>query len=124
MSNVTDLIGLGMPPAQAKKVVDIAAGEVSEVTWDSLQGKPSTFPPTIGTTSTTALAGNGTAAAATKLATARTINGEAFDGTANISFDATKIQAPAFTTAGGNNIAAGTVAAQLKAIGDLADPAG
>lgn len=58
MSNVTDLIGLGMPPAQAQKVVDIASGEVSDVTWDSLQNKPTTFPPTIGTTADTAKAGN------------------------------------------------------------------
>lgn len=28
------------------------------VTWDTLEGKPSTFPPTIGTTATTAKAGN------------------------------------------------------------------
>jgi hypothetical protein len=33
------------------------------------------------------------------------------------------VQLPAFTTAGGNEIAAGTVDAQLKAIADLADPA-
>jgi hypothetical protein len=58
MSNVSDLMGLGMAPGLAQKVVDIATGEVSDVTWDSLQGKPSTFPPTIGTTSNTAKAGN------------------------------------------------------------------
>jgi hypothetical protein len=34
---------------------DGASGEVS---WDDVAGKPSTFPPTIGTTATTAMAGN------------------------------------------------------------------
>lgn len=33
-------------------------------------------------------------------------------------------QAPEFTTAGGTVIPAGTIASQLKAIADLADPAG
>jgi hypothetical protein len=36
---------------------------------------------------------------------------------------AANINAPAFTTVGGHNIAAGTIASQLKALGDLADPA-
>ncbi|ANN76799.1 hypothetical protein [Bordetella flabilis] len=125
---------MGLDPAQLK------SSEQGQ-TWSTLPGKPAvvaagadqasaraaigagTSNLALGTTATTALAGNGTAAAATKLATARTINSVAFDGTANITFDATKIQAPAFTTAGGTAIAAGTIAEQLTAIGDIADPA-
>ncbi|WP_420959357.1 head fiber protein [Brucella sp. IR073] len=42
-----------------------ASGAPSSVSWDSITGKPSTFAPTIGTTATTAKAGNYTPPAAT-----------------------------------------------------------
>lgn len=51
--------------------------------WAKQQNKPSYTASEVG-----ALASNGTAATATKLATARTINGIAFDGTENISITA------------------------------------
>lgn len=35
-----------------------AGGSSEPVTWESIEGKPSTYPPTIGTTATTAKAGN------------------------------------------------------------------
>lgn len=80
-------------------IQELQAGEnsgPSTVAWTDITGKPATFPPTLGTTASTALAGNGTAAAATKLATARSIaltggaTGSAnFDGTANASIAVT-----------------------------------
>lgn len=128
--------------ADVATVAELAAAvPPAPVSWDDVQSKPAVIAAgadqataraaigagtsnlALGTTSSTALAGNGTAAVATKLATARTINGVSFDGSANITFDATQIQAPAFTTAGGTAIAAGTIAQQLKAIADLANPA-
>jgi len=40
-------------------IIDAAASAATgDVSWDDVQDKPSTFPPEIGTTSTTALAGN------------------------------------------------------------------
>lgn len=78
-------------------------GGPTSIAWADVTGKPATFPPTLGTSATTALAGNGTAAAATKLATARTISlaggvtgSASFDGSANVSITAT---AAAATTA-------------------------
>ncbi|KMK13551.1 hypothetical protein ABW09_23410 [Pluralibacter gergoviae] len=66
-----------------------SAGE--SVSWGDIEGKPATFPPAIGTTATTAMAGNAKPATAVaadtaaKLATARNIGGVAFDGSANIN---------------------------------------
>jgi hypothetical protein len=79
-----------------------SSGGTTSVSWANITGKPSTFPPTLGTSGTTALAGNGTAAAATKLATARTISltggvtgSASFDGSANVSITATAAAATA-----------------------------
>lgn len=58
MANADRLMGTGMPANQAKEVaaqIDSGGGSVS---WADVTGKPSTFPPTIGTTASTALAGN------------------------------------------------------------------
>lgn len=81
-----------------------SSGGTTSVAWSNVTGKPATFPPTIGTTASTALAGNGTAAAATKLATARTISltgsvtgSASFDGSANVSIAATAAAATAST---------------------------
>lgn len=71
----------------------------------------------LGTDGTTALAGNGTAAAATKLAAARTINGIPFDGTASITVaDSTKV--PATRTVAGVALSSDiTAAGLLSALG-------
>lgn len=42
------------------KVADLANGAGGAVKWEDITGKPADFPPTIGTTSTTAMAGNKT----------------------------------------------------------------
>lgn len=39
-------------------VAAAGGGEGPSITWSTLEGKPATFPPTIGTTATTAKAGN------------------------------------------------------------------
>jgi hypothetical protein len=60
MANVRRLVELSMVPPLAKEVaaqIDAAAGGVS-VSWAEVTDKPATFDPTIGTTSTTAMAGN------------------------------------------------------------------
>ena len=46
------------------------------------------------------------------------------EATAGGTVTAGDVTADAFTTAGGTEIPAGTVASQLQAVGDLADPAG
>lgn len=58
------------------------AATATNIAWTGVTGKPTTI---AGYGITDALSVTGTAAAATKLATARTINGVSFDGTANIS---------------------------------------
>src|SRR5690606_29673643 len=73
----------------------VATVDTQDVAWDDVTGKPSTFPFVIGTGADEALAGNGTAVAATKLATSRaiTLTGDVtgtanFDGTATASITA------------------------------------
>ncbi len=71
MANARRLIELSMVPPLAKEVaaqIDGAAG--GSVAWGDITGKPATFPPTIGTTATTALAGNTTIPAASSTAPA------------------------------------------------------
>lgn len=80
--------------------------QVTSVDFADLTNKPATYAPTIGTTSTTALAGNGTAAAATKLATARNIGGVSFNGTEAINL-------PGVNTAG-NQSTSGNAATATK----------
>lgn len=58
MANADRLMGTGMPASQAKEVATQIDSGGAAPTWASITGKPSTFPPTIGTTATTALAGN------------------------------------------------------------------
>jgi hypothetical protein len=134
----------------AQKGADVAtvaeiAGAVPAppVSWNDVQDKPAVIAAgadqasartaigagtsnlALGATASTALAGNGTAVAATKLATARTINGKSFDGTANITIAPDDIQVGAFTTDGGAlSFPGGTLTQALKAIADLADPGG
>lgn len=49
-------------PTDVRSIVDFllssTGGESAPATWASITGKPATFPPTIGTTATTAKAGN------------------------------------------------------------------
>nr|WP_145538943.1 hypothetical protein [Yersinia kristensenii] len=63
-----------------------------------------------------ALAANGTAVAATKLATARTIAGKSFDGTANISIGAADV--------GALPLSGGTLSGPLEITGVHAEPLG
>lgn len=60
MADVRRLVELSMVPELAKEVatqID-AAGGGGAVAWADVTGKPATFPPAIGTTATTALAGD------------------------------------------------------------------
>lgn len=68
---VDRLVELSMVPELAKEVrSQIVAGAGGAVSWDDVTGKPATFPPVIGTTATTALAGNTTIPAASSTAPA------------------------------------------------------
>lgn len=50
---------LGMPGPLAKEVASAVSGEVTtSIDWANVTNKPATFAPTIGTTATTAKAGN------------------------------------------------------------------
>lgn len=60
MANRRRLAELGMATELAKEVaaqIDEAGGG-GAVAWGDVTGKPATFPPVVGTTATTALAGN------------------------------------------------------------------
>ncbi|MEI3845324.1 MULTISPECIES: hypothetical protein [unclassified Microbacterium] len=48
----------GLPPKEFAVVGDVPGAGGEAVTWATLTGKPATFPPTVGTTATTAKAGN------------------------------------------------------------------
>jgi len=56
---VDRLVELSMVPELAKEVRNqIESGAGGAVAWADVTGKPTTFPPVVGTTATTALAGN------------------------------------------------------------------
>ena len=75
------------------------------LSWANLTGKPTTL---AGYGITDAVSSTGNAASATKLATARTINGVSFDGTANITVaDSTKLPLAGGTMTGAISFAAG-----------------
>lgn len=58
-TKVDRLAALGMAPELAKEVTDqISDASGGSVAWADVTGKPTTFPPVIGTTATTAKAGN------------------------------------------------------------------
>lgn len=72
MADVRRLVELSMVPELAKEVadqIDAAAGG-GTVAWADVTDKPATFPPTIGATATTALAGNTAIPAASSTAPA------------------------------------------------------
>lgn len=109
MADARRLAELSMPVELAKEVatqIDAAAGG-GTVAWADVTGKPSTFPPVIGTTATTAKAGNYTPAwddvtgkpaviaAGADAAAARTAIGA---GTSNLTIGTT-----ASTAAAGNH---------------------
>lgn len=58
LSTAQKFISLGMPTELAKVVAAAIESAGTSVTWDEVSGKPATFAPTIGTTATTAMAGN------------------------------------------------------------------
>lgn len=76
--------------------------------WDSLVGKPATFPPTIGTTATTAMAGN---TPIPPTATWANLSGKP----AVIAEGATQAAARTAIGAGTSNLALGTTASTAKA---------
>jgi len=72
MADARRMIELSMVPELAKEVaaqIDDAAGG-GTVAWADVTDKPATFPPTIGTTATTAKAGNAVQTATQTPATA------------------------------------------------------
>lgn len=72
MADARRLAELSMPVDLAKEVatqIDAAAGG-GAVAWADVTGKPATFPPVIGTTATTAKAGNAVQTATQTTATA------------------------------------------------------
>ena len=113
-------VGLGNVDntADADKSVKYAttAGSANAVTWGNVSGKPSTYPPSSHTHNYAgSSSAGGAAASAVKLATARTINGVSFDGSANISLTANPtpnelvaknlndVTTPGFYFSGGSN---------------------
>lgn len=111
--NADRLMSTGMPATQAKEVVtQIEAAASGDVAWGDVTGKPATFPPTVGTTATTALAGSTPLLAIGTTAT-----------TALAGNGVPNAQIPSISTAGGAVIAPGTLLEVLQAIADLADPA-
>lgn len=66
------LVAIGVPPEVAKEIIAViaASGGGGAVSWADVTGKPATFAPTIGTTATTAKAGNSVQTAAQTTATA------------------------------------------------------
>ena len=71
MVDAKRLIALGTPAELAnelKKQIDAGGG--GSVTWDDVTGKPTTFAPIIGTSATTAKAGNAVQTATQTTATA------------------------------------------------------
>jgi hypothetical protein len=109
-----------------------STGPGGSVDWADITSKPTTFPPAIGATASTAMAGNtallsvgstagaplaASAAAGTATTAARSDHVHALPASS-------ALQIAAITTAGGTVIAAGTLQAVLQAIADLADPDG
>lgn len=70
LSNAQRLINLGTPPEQAKELSRQIESGGGAVAWGDVTGKPATFPPVVGTTATTALAGNTAIPAASSTAPA------------------------------------------------------
>jgi len=99
--------------ADAKAPLAGTADSANAVTWANVSGKPSTFPPTIGTTAAMAAAGNHTHAAATTGAAGfmSTADKSKLDG----------IAANAVNAAGA--VAAVASKAQIAALSPIADPA-
>lgn len=126
------LAGLGMPVQLAKEVTDQIAesgGGGDAVSWGDIQGKPATFPPVIGTTATTALAGNtpllqiGTTATTAKAGNYTPAWGDVTGKPAVIAAGADAAAARTAIGAGTSNLAIGTTAATAKA-GNWVPPAG
>jgi len=119
-TNPKIFISLGMPSALANAVsaaID-AAADGGGVSWDDVTGKPATFPPAIGTTASTAMAGNATPTPGDNSVTNAKV-------AANAAIDLAKLaNTAAITTEGGTTIPAGNIQATLQAIADLADPGG
>ena|SRR5699024_465411 len=118
MSDASDLMALGMPSGLANEVAKKIENSGGDVSWDDLTNKPSTFPPSIGTTEDTAMAGNATPTPGDNSVTNAKVAENAAIGLAKLANTA------AITTAGGTTIPAGNIQATLQAIADLADPGG
>lgn len=119
-TNPNTFIGLGMPSQLANAVsaaIDAAAGG-GGVSWNDVTDKPATFPPAIGTTASTAMAGNATPTPNDNSVTNAKVAANAAIGLAKLANTA------AITTAGETTIPAGNIQATLQAIADLADPGG
>jgi len=95
-ANLEDEIDTRAPMDHTHTAAQVGARAANWVpAWGDITGRPATFAPTIGTTATTAAAGNhthaaqttitGNAGTATTLATARNINGTSFNGSAAIT---------------------------------------
>lgn len=86
----------------------IIADSANSVAWNNVASKPSWIganKPTYTASEVGALPSGGTAVAATKLATARTINGVSFDGTSNITITAAANGGNSATVGGYSNSA-------------------
>lgn len=68
LANTKKFTELGLVPPLAKAIADALDNEGATVQWGDVQGKPTTFAPIIGTTSTTALAGDTAIPAASAVA--------------------------------------------------------
>lgn len=94
----------------------LPTGEGGAATWDSITGKPATFAPTIGTTATTAKAGNYVPAWGDITGKPTTFAPAAHAATlVNVAADATN-----GITAGNAQVVISALAARVKALEDAA----
>lgn len=91
----------------AEMVVRVENGAASSVEWDEVLNKPATFPPTIGTTASTAVAGNDArlTQGAAGVATVRQLGtGATQAATGNHTHTATAITATAISPGSATNV--------------------
>lgn len=108
LDGYTDWKEFAFLDANGKVSKAIIADSANSVAWNNVASKPSWIganKPTYTASEVGALPSGGTAVAATKLATARTINGVSFDGTSNITITAAANGGNSATVGGYSNSA-------------------
>lgn len=127
LTDVDKLVGVGIVPEQAKRIVEVAQGGSTAVAWDDITGKPvnfptewdiidgvpSEFPPE--TPIALADLATGALPAAITVASANIVDGTITNGDINASA-AIALSKLANVAAGTDGLAAGTIQATLQAL--------